>query len=124
MIKAIAIIYGLVFVALGILGFLPQFTQNEMLFGMFQVNLVHNVIHLATGVIALWVGFSNASACRIFFQVFGILYLLVSALGFYYGNQMLLGMIANNTADSWLHLLIAVVTLYFGFGIKLKNPAK
>ena len=121
MMKALAIIYGIVFVAIGVMGFLPHFTQKEMLFGMFQVNAMHNIVHLVTGLIALWVGFSTASACRIFFQVFGIIYLLVSFLGFYYGDQMMLGIIANNAADSWAHLLIAFVTLFFGFGIKVRK---
>ena len=121
MMKALAIIYGIVFVAIGVMGFLPHFTQKGMLVGILQVNVMLNVIHLATGIIALWVGFSTASACRIFFQVFGIIYLLASFLGFYYGDQMMLGMIANNAADSWAHLLIALVTLYFGFGIKTRK---
>jgi hypothetical protein len=34
------------------------------------------------------------------------------------GNQPLLGIIANNTADVGLHVLIAVVTLWLGFGVK------
>ena len=55
-------------------------------------------------------------ASRTYFRSFGIVYALVAVLGFYYGDQPLLGLIANNSADTWLHVVIAVVSLYLGFG--------
>jgi hypothetical protein len=47
-----------------------------------------------------------------------VIYGLVAVLGFYYGDQPLLGIVSNNTADSVLHVVIAVVALYLGFGMK------
>jgi hypothetical protein len=59
---------------------------------------------------------AGAGASRTFFRIFGIVYALVALLGFYYGDQALLGLIANNTADTWLHVVLAVVMLFLGFG--------
>jgi len=55
-------------------------------------------------------------ASRMFFKIFGIVYALVAVLGFMKGNGLVLGMISNNTADTWLHVVLAVVMLFLGFG--------
>jgi hypothetical protein len=118
MLKKAAIALGVVFVAVGLLGFVSAVTPNGKLLGVFEVNTAHNLVHLATGVVALLVGFVSEAAARLFFQVFGVIYAVVAALGFFYGNQPLLGVVANNMADAWLHVVIAVVALYLGFGTK------
>jgi uncharacterized membrane protein len=53
MIKSAAILFGIVFLAVGILGFVPGVTTNEMLLGIFHVNAAHNVVHIASGIIFL-----------------------------------------------------------------------
>ena len=53
---------------------------------------------------------------NVYFRVFGIVYALVAILGFFTGNGLLLGLISNNMADTWLHVLIAIVALALGFG--------
>lgn len=121
MLKTIAILYGIVFVVGGILGFIPSATPNGLLFGVFHVNALHNVIHLLTGVIAFIVGFSGANASRTFFQVFGIIYAIVALLGFFYVDRDIIGIMANNMADTWLHVLIAVISLILGFGAKAER---
>ena len=93
--KRIAVIFGILFVAGGVLGFVPAVNPGGKLLGMFDVNGAHNLVHIATGVVALIVGFASDKASRIFFQVFGIVYAAVAALGFFYGNQPLLGMISS-----------------------------
>jgi hypothetical protein len=59
---------------------------------------------------------------KTFFQVFGVIYALVAVLGFFTGDQPLLGIVSNNAADSVLHVVIAVVALYLGFGMKAEAP--
>jgi len=116
MVKTAAIIFGLVFLLVGILGFVPAVTKDEMLLGIFHVNFAHNIVHLASGAIFLLCGMAGAGPSRTFFRIFGIVYALVAALGFYYGDQPILGIISNNTPDIWLHIVLAVVMLYLGFG--------
>jgi len=119
MLKNIAIAFGIVFIIVGILGFVSAVTPNGLLLGYFEVNPAHNVVHLATGVVALIVAFASEKAMRLFFQI----YALVALMGFFMGNQPLLGIVAINAADNWLHVLIAIVALYLGFGMKAAEPA-
>lgn len=118
MLKTYGIIYGLAFVLVGILGFVPAVSPNGMLLRIFHVNLVHNLIHLVTGGVALWMAFHSLYAIQQFFKIFGIIYGIVTVLGFIYGERDILGFIANNHADNWLHLIITAVSLYLGFAYK------
>jgi hypothetical protein len=115
MIKSAAVLFGVVFILVGILGFVPGVTDNQMLLGIFHVNAAHNVVHLLSGAAALFAGMTSAGAARIYFRVFGVIYGLVAVMGFLMGDGMLLGLISNNTADTWLHVAIAAVSLLLGF---------
>lgn len=118
MLKRAAIIFGIAFLAAGILGFVPALTPNGKLLGIFQVDTLHNIVHIASGAVALWVGYTSESASRMYFQIFGIVYALVTVAGLFYGDRPLLGLMAHNTADVVLHFLIAAVALYLGFAAK------
>lgn len=116
MLKTAAIVFGIFFLVAGIAGFSASLAPNGMLFGLFMVGAVHNCVHLGSGVFALLCAFAGAGAARKYFQIFGIVYLLVGLMGFYYGDSPLLGIMAHNKADIGLHLVIAAVSLYLGFG--------
>lgn len=126
MLKKLASLFGVIFLVIGVLGFVPAATTNGMLLGFFHVNLWHNIVHLLTGVIALSAGCGCCASCsicdkwtpKLFFQAFGVIYGLVAVLGFWYGNEAIFGWIANNTADTFLHVGVAVVSLYLGFVYK------
>ena len=115
MAKTIAIIFGVVFLLIGVLGFVPAAAPNEMLLGIFHVNAAHNVVHLLSGAAALWAGMTSLAASKLYFKIFGIVYALVAVLGFMKGEGMLLGLISNNMANVWLHVAIAAVSLIVGF---------
>ena len=124
MLKKIAIAFGAVFIVVGILGFIPALTPDGRLLGLFAVNTLHNTVHLATGIVALAVAMASPRAILMFFRVFGVIYALVAILGFFTaGDQPLLGLIAHNRADAVLHVLIAVVALWIGFGMKAEATA-
>jgi hypothetical protein len=116
MLKTAAIIFGIFFLVAGIAGFSSSLAPGGMLFGLFMVDTVHNAVHLASGAAALLCAFAGADAARKYFQIFGIVYALVAVLGFFYGDSPLLGMMAHNRYDIWLHVLIAAVSLFLGFG--------
>ncbi len=118
MLKTAAIVFGVVFLLVGVLGFVPGITTNEMLLGIFHVNTVHNVVHLLSGAVALGTGLSSTAAARLYFRVFGVVYALVAVLGFVVGNGLLLGLISNNTPDTLLHVVIAAASLVLGFVVK------
>src|SRR5688500_12876605 len=113
-----AISFGVVFLLVGTLGFVPRVTNNEMLMGIFHVNAAHNVVHLLSGVVALACGLSGAGASRLYFRIFGVVYGLVAVLGVVKGDGHLLGLISNNMPDVWLHVVISAVALILGFGMR------
>ena len=121
MVATIAKVFGAVLLLVGILGFIPALTPDGYLLGIFHVNAVHNVIHVLTGIVALAAGFSGASYARMYFQVFGVVYALVTVLGFIYGDQPILGLVASNLADTLLHVVISAAALYLGFGKPLEE---
>ena len=127
MVKSLALLFGIVFLAVGILGFVPAATHDmngmPMLLGIFHVNFAHNLVHLASGAVFLLCGLAGAGASRTFFRIFGIVYALVAVLGFMKGDGMLLGLISNNMADTWLHVGLAAVMLFVGFGPVGDNSA-
>ncbi len=111
------ILFGVVFLLVGILGFVPGVTDHEMLLGLFHTNAAHNAVHLLSGAVALACGRSSVRAAQLYFRIFGVVYGLVAVLGFVQGDALLLGLISNNTADVWLHVAIAVASLVLGFGV-------
>jgi Domain of unknown function (DUF4383) len=117
MVKTAAVLFGIVFILIGILGFVPGITTNEMLLGIFHVNAAHNVVHLLSGAVALFAGMTSFGASRMYFRIFGVIYGLVAILGLMNMGQhtMLLGLISNNDADTFLHIAIAAVSLLLGF---------
>jgi hypothetical protein len=122
MVKSAAILFGIVFLAVGILGFVPGVTTDvngmPMLLGIFHVNTAHNFVHIASGVVFLLCGMAGAGASRMFFKIFGLVYALVAVLGFMKGDDYLLGYISNNTATTWLHVVLALAMLWLGFGTR------
>lgn len=118
MLKKIGLAFGAVFVLVGLAGFVPALTPDGKLLGLFAVNGAHNLVHIATGAIALGIALASPAALSLFFKVFGVVYGLVAILGYFSGDQPILGMIAHNMADMWLHVAIAAVSLWLGFGMK------
>lgn len=121
MIATISKLLGAVLLVVGLLGFVPALTPDGHLLGIFHVNAVHNLIHILSGVAALAAGFSGASYAKLYFRVFGVIYALVTVLGLFYGDQPILGLVANNTADVLLHVVISGAALALGFGNFVKD---
>ena len=86
-----------------------------MLLGIFMVNTAHSIVHIASGAVFLIASMSGAGAARLWFQLFGIVYAIVAVLGFMTPNGMLLGVISNNPADTYLHVGLGVAMLLIGF---------
>lgn len=112
LVKPLTTILGLVFVIMGIAGF---FTGSPLL--VFQVDTLQNVIHLLSGLIALYCVNSGYNMARSYLMLFGLIYGLVAVIGWVQGNTVL-GLISVNMEDNWLHTAIAVASLVVGFGSK------
>ena len=116
MIKKLSWILAIVFLLVGILGFVPGITTNGHLLGIFEVDTLHNIIHLVAGLVFLWAAMSPAIGKTVF-KVFGVVYAIVAVVGLIQGDTVL-GLISTNMADHILHVVLAVVILYVGFGMK------
>jgi hypothetical protein len=121
MFKRITIVLGFFFLAIGILGFIPTFTPMGHLFGIFHVNNANNILHLAIGLVGLWIGYFFSRASQLFLQVLGILFFILAVMGFILGHCYMLETFANNLADSIASLVIAIFCLYFGFWHRKKS---
>ncbi|MGC1177069.1 MAG: DUF4383 domain-containing protein [Candidatus Saccharimonadales bacterium] len=122
MIKNLAILFGVVFLLVGFLGFIPALSPEHSdgmryLLGIFMVGGVHNIIHLLSGALALAGGMSSEKYAQLYFRVFGSVYALVTVVGFIQKTTVL-GIFHVNTADNFLHLVLAVAILGVGFGVK------
>ena len=113
MARTFAIVFGAVYVLVGVLGFvLPS-----PLLGLFGVNVLHNIVHLAIGGLWLFAAFAapmGADSPRKISQVIGIVYLLVAILGFVL-PALMDQLLVINMADNFLHLVTAILALYIGF---------
>ncbi|WP_299194039.1 DUF4383 domain-containing protein [uncultured Erythrobacter sp.] len=108
--KLLARLLAATFVAVGILGFIPNPLVSPD--GIFAVNTMHNLVHIVTGI-----GFlagSVAGKSRATVLGIGVAYVVVAIVGFFTTNDMLLGMIHINEADRWLHAGLAVAILASG----------
>lgn len=101
---------GIIFIILGIWGFF----QNPIL-GLFLVDPMHNIVHLISGVLALVFAAQGEAPAKQFSKVFGVIYGLLAIAGFFKVGVYTLGFMMANDADDWLHLVLAVAFLYFGF---------
>lgn len=110
LVKPLTGILGLVLTIVGVAGF---FVSGSLL--GFMVDTTHNIIHLLSGLVALWAFNTSQSYSRIYLIIFGLVYALVTVLGFAM-NGDILGLFTVNTADNFLHLAIAAASLIVGFG--------
>jgi hypothetical protein len=121
-ISTYAKVIGVILLLIGILGFIPGLTPNDLLFGMFLVSPMHNVIHMISGLIFVGVGFSeNWELARKTTLAFAAIYGLITVLGFISPDSTVMGM-PMNMADNVLHLVITVTALMFGLPQRYAMP--
>jgi hypothetical protein len=124
--RLVATVFGAVYLLVGLLGFAVTggvgfaATEGSNLI-VFEVNPLHNVIHLAIGAALLFAGLKGTASARTVNASVGAVYLLVGVLGLFLLSSPL-NIIALNCADNVLHLASAVLLL--GVGLSLdKSPA-
>ena len=100
--KLAATVIGIVFIAVGILGFVPNPLVSPT--GMFAVNTNHNIVHLVSGAVLL-AGVYSSLGASLALKIVGVVYGAVAILGLYVGPGMLLGLVHVNAADNYLHVV-------------------
>jgi len=116
----VAFVIGVTFTLFGIIGFflVPGMAVGNVL-GL-EIDLMHNVIHLITGILALVAVFTGLS--RLFNCIFGVFYLLIGLAGLIYPglyfHGMFLGVMHVNAADHVFHLVIGGIAAEVGFFVR------
>lgn len=128
MLQKFALILGIVYLLAGVLGFIPALLSPPhqdprlaldanygYLLGLFPVNIMHNLVHLAVGVWGL-AGSRSYGAALAFARGLAILYGVLAIFGFIPGLSTLFGLAPLYSHDIWLHALTAIAAAYFGWG--------
>lgn len=128
-IRYFALVYGAVFAIAGIAGFIPflltpygigepQLAVTAgagKLFGLFPVNILHNLVHIVFGIwgFAVW---KNMDSSRFYARAVAVIYGVLTLMGLFPALQTTFGLIPIHGHDVWLHLMLAGVAGYFGWG--------
>jgi hypothetical protein len=120
-VQSIAAVVGVVFLLVGILGFVPGITTHygdlsfaghdsgAKLLGLFQVSVLHNIVHLLFGIVGLVLA-KTGDGARTFLVGGGAVYLVLWVVGLVGAADW----IPANTADNWLHFALGVGMIGLG----------
>jgi hypothetical protein len=119
--KKFTVMLGSLFLVVGILGFIPEASTSDidgtpLLFSLFSVDVIQNIIHIVTGIVGLF-GASSQRYSRWFLQIFGIAYVLFSVIGWLQGDSVL-GLFGVNAAVNISHAVLGILM----FGLSLIVP--
>jgi len=130
-IRYFALAYGIVFIIIGLAGFIPAFvtpygpqhpdlaieTGAGLLFGLFPVNMLHNLVHLAFGIwgVAVWRSVLRSQG---YARAVAIIYGVFTVMGFLPVLNTVFGLVPLHGHDIWLHLVLAGVAAYFGWAVR------
>jgi len=119
---------GAVFLLVGVLGFIPGITTDygqmefaghesqAQLLGIFQISILHNIVHLLFGVVGLAMARSWSGA-RAYLIGGGAVYLVLWIYGLVVGQDASANFVPLNTADDWLHFVLGIAMI--GLGVLL-----
>jgi hypothetical protein len=115
----LALLFGVAFLAAGVLGFIPGITTNlgdikfagndspSELLGIFQVSILHNIVHLLFGIAGVALSRTTASA-QTYLLWSGVIYVVLFVYGLVIGTSDDSNFVPMNNADDVLHLALAV----------------
>ncbi|GAA1168211.1 hypothetical protein HNR11_000021 [Nesterenkonia sandarakina] len=121
-----ALAYGAVFLLVGAAGFIPGITtgydtmafaghhSEAMLLGIFQVSVLHNIVHLLYGVVGVALA-RTGTAARHFLLWGGVVYLGLWIYGLVIDKNSMANFVPLNTANDWLHLGLGVTMIALSF---------
>ena len=124
---------GIVFVLVGILGFIPGITSNfgdmkfagntsdAELLGIFQVSVLHNLVHLVFGIVGLLLSRTWEGA-RNFLIGGGLIYLLLGIYDAIVKQSTDANFLPTNNGDTYLHLALGLGMLALGLLLRGRRP--
>ena len=122
MVRRVAMVFGIVFLLVGVLGLVSTGGMQmgaepppAMILGMFPTNLLHNIVHILFGVWGI-VAARSFSGAKLYAQVGGVIYIVLAICGLVAPNTF--GMLPNGGNDVWLHAALGLVLAWAGFMAK------
>jgi hypothetical protein len=124
-VRTAALVVGAAFLLVGIAGFIPGITSNyddmefaghesgAELLGIFQVSILHNLVHVAFGIVGIAASRRWDSA-RAFLVGGGVIYLVLLVYGLLVDRDSDANFVPLNTADDWLHLVLGAAMVALG----------
>jgi len=118
-------VVGIVFLVVGVAGFIPGLTTHSgdmtfaghesmgKLLGVFQVSVLHNIVHLLFGIVGL-VAARTARSATAYLIVGGIIYLVLWVYGLIIDPMSGANFVPLNTPDNWLHFALGVGMIVLG----------
>src|SRR5215210_3624121 len=134
-IQTVAGLVGLTFLLVGIAGFIPGITTDlydgldvaghdgdAELLGVFQVSVLHNLVHVLFGVAGLSLA-RTARGSRLFLVGGGATYLVLWIYGLLIERDSGANFVPVNTADNWLHFALGAGMVALGLALSREVPA-
>jgi hypothetical protein len=128
-VRRFALIFGILYLVVGVVAFIPGLTIPGTglpdllvgagygnLLGIFPVNAIHDIVHIAVGIFGLALAGTFARA-QLFARGLAIVYGLLTVIGFIPGFSTLFGLAPLFGPDIALHAVSAIVAAYFGWGV-------
>ena len=126
--RTFALVFGIVFLLIGIAGFVPGLVQPVheghpplsvdsgygQVFGLFPVNVLHNIVHLLFGIWGI-LAYKSLAGARTYARGVAIIYAVLTVAGLVPGLSTMFGLVPLYGNDIWLHALLAAVSAYFGW---------
>ena len=121
----LALLVGVVFLAVGVLGFIPGITSNysdlsfaghnseAKLLGIFQVSILHNIVHLLFGVAGVALA-RSLSGAKTYLVGGGVVYLALFVYGLVVDQGSSANFVPVNNADNVLHLGLGIGMIALG----------
>lgn len=122
-----SLLVGVVYLVVGIVGFIPALYTSPpasppvavtagygLLFGLFPINVLHNIFHILTGLIGI-ACFARFGAAQVYSRLLFLVYGLLTIAGFMPQGDTLFGIIPLFGNDIWLHAITALASAYFGW---------
>lgn len=122
--KNAALVIGIIFIAVGLLGFVDNPIVGASDNAIFHADTLHNGVHIGSGVLFVLIALAAPAAASGFMIFFGLVYLLLGVLGLVNmgsgmeGMGQLLGILHVNGADNYLHVALGLVILIAGFATR------
>ncbi|GAB3651592.1 DUF4383 domain-containing protein [Glycomyces tarimensis] len=130
-VQVTTMVVAAVFLVVGVLGFIPGVTteydsmtfagheSSAMLFGVFAVSVLHNIVHLLFGIVGFLMA-RSVSGSVAYLIGGGLVYLVLWIYGLVIDLDSAANFVPVNNADNWLHLGLAIGMIGLGTAFRMR----